>query len=67
MHKTTLLYWRDGDFVVGRLRERADVFSQGRTLEELEVNIKDALAEMEATDLEDIPEDYQAKDIILEA
>lgn len=67
MNKATLLYWQDGDFLVGRLRERADVFSQGKDLEELEENIREALALMEATDLEDMPEDCQAKEITFEA
>ena len=49
MDKVTLLYWRDGEYFVGRLRERADVFSQGETLEELEANIKEALALMDET------------------
>lgn len=38
----TLEYWIDEGWYVGRLREVAGVFSQGRTLEELEENIRDA-------------------------
>jgi len=38
----TLEYWRDGEWFVGRLREVPGVFSQGASLEELEVNIQDA-------------------------
>jgi predicted RNase H-like HicB family nuclease len=38
----TLEYWKDGDFVVGRLVEVPGVFSQGETLEELRENIQDA-------------------------
>ena len=38
----TLEYWRDGDFIVGRLLEVPGVFSQGETLEELRENIQDA-------------------------
>jgi len=67
MKTGTLLYWQDGDWLVGRLRERSDIFSQGKTLEELELNIKDALHLMEDTDLEGIPQAYQAKEIVLEA
>ena len=42
--KTTLTmeYWRDGDWYVGRLREVPGVFSQGKTLAELEENVRDA-------------------------
>jgi len=38
----TLEYWIDEGWYVGRLREMPEVFSQGRTLEELEENIRDA-------------------------
>jgi predicted RNase H-like HicB family nuclease len=38
----TLQYWVDGDWYVGRLRGIPGVFSQGRSLEELEDNIRDA-------------------------
>ena len=38
----TLEYWMDNGWFVGRLREVPGVFSQGKSLEELEVNIKDA-------------------------
>jgi predicted RNase H-like HicB family nuclease len=47
MDKTfTLEYWRDGDWFVGRLKEVPGVFSQGKTLEELEENVCDAYALM---------------------
>ncbi len=38
----TLEYWKDDDWYVGQLREVPGIFSQGRTLEELEANIRDA-------------------------
>jgi predicted RNase H-like HicB family nuclease len=38
----TLEYWRDDEWFVGRLREVPGVFSQGQSLEELQVNIADA-------------------------
>jgi predicted RNase H-like HicB family nuclease len=38
----TLEFWRDGQFYVGRLLEVPGVFSQGKTLEELQENIQDA-------------------------
>ncbi len=42
----TLEYWKDKDWWVGRLREVPGVFSQGKTLEELEENIRDAFEMM---------------------
>ena len=38
----TVEYWRDGDWYVGRLREVPGVFSQGKTLGELDENLRDA-------------------------
>ena len=38
----TLEYWKDGDWLVGQVREVPGVCSQGRTLQELEENIRDA-------------------------
>lgn len=55
MKTGTLISWQDGKFLVGRLRERPDVFSQGETLEVLGSNIREALELMEATDLQGVP------------
>ncbi|MGB9595983.1 MAG: type II toxin-antitoxin system HicB family antitoxin [Candidatus Poribacteria bacterium] len=38
----TLEYWIDEGWYVGKLKGVPGVFSQGKTLEELEENIKDA-------------------------
>ena len=38
----TLEYWIDDEWYVGRLREVPGIFSQGKTLEELKYNVKDA-------------------------
>jgi predicted RNase H-like HicB family nuclease len=38
----TMEYWRDGDWYVGRLCEVPGVFSQGKTLAELDANLRDA-------------------------
>jgi predicted RNase H-like HicB family nuclease len=38
----TLEYWVDEGWYVGRLKEVPGVFSQGKTLEELEENIREA-------------------------
>ncbi|MDY7014274.1 MAG: type II toxin-antitoxin system HicB family antitoxin [Cyanobacteriota bacterium] len=37
-----LEYWKDEGWFVGRLRGIPGVFSQGKTLDELEDNIRDA-------------------------
>jgi predicted RNase H-like HicB family nuclease len=38
----TLEYWEDGSWYVGRLKEVAGVFSQGKSIQDLENNIQDA-------------------------
>lgn len=38
----TMVYWQDDGWYVGKIKEVPGVFSQGKTLEELAVNIKDA-------------------------
>ncbi len=42
----TLEYWQDDGWYVGRLKGVPGVFSQGRTLEELEENVQDAFRMM---------------------
>jgi len=67
MKKITLMYWKDADWWVGRVKERPDVFSQGRTLGELEENIREAYRLMEETDDWDVPADCQMKEMMIEA
>lgn len=43
-------YWQDGDWLVGRLRGVPGVFSQGRTVEELEANIQEVFQLMQDTE-----------------
>lgn len=38
----TLEYWKDSGWYVGKLKEIPGVFSQGKSLHELEENIRDA-------------------------
>ena len=51
----TLEYWQDAGWYVGRLREVPGVFSQGKTLEELEENIRDAFRLMMEEESEFLP------------
>lgn len=62
----TLEYWRDGEWYVGRLREVPGVFSQGKTLNELEDNIRDAYQLMLDDKLPATPTPVQTKDIGVE-
>ena len=62
----TLEYWLDESWYVGRLQEVPGVFSQGRTLQELEENIQDAYALMRATEDAPAATQTQTKEIALQ-
>ena len=58
----TLIYWKDGDFYLGKLQDHPEIMTQGKTLDELTDNIIDAYKLMI---MEDVPDDYQTKEISL--
>ncbi len=61
----TMEYWIDEGWYVGRLKGIPGVFSQGKTLEELEANIEDAYRLM--TQEEEAPsEEVYTKEIGVE-
>ena len=62
MTNMTMLYWKDGDFWVGKLKDHPEIMTQGVSLEELEDNIKDAYLCMI---MEDVPDNYGVKEIAL--
>ncbi len=57
----TLEYWIDDGWYVGKLKEIPGVFSQGKTLDELEDNIRDAYKLIREDD--DEAEKYKGKKI----
>lgn len=58
----TMIYWKAEKFWLGKLKERPEIMTQGRTLEELEENLRDAFRMMV---LEDVPEDHGEKAIVV--
>jgi predicted RNase H-like HicB family nuclease len=38
----TMIYWKSEKFWLGKLKEHPEIMTQGRTLKELEENLKDA-------------------------
>jgi len=62
----TLEYWIDEGWYVGRLREAPGVFSQGKTLEELEENIRDAYCLLMESNGEEVHAGVRTKKIALE-
>ena len=61
-HRLTMIYWKGEQFWLGKLLEHPEIMTQGETLEELEENLKDAYRLMV---LEDVPDDYETKEIAL--
>ena len=58
--KLTMIYWKSEKFWLGRLREFPEIMTQGRTLKELEENMRDAYQMMV---MDDVPEGYSLKEI----
>jgi predicted RNase H-like HicB family nuclease len=66
MSQTFLLeYWQDDGWYVGRLKGVPGVFTQGKTLEELEENIQDAYRMMIDAQ-EDAPANAQTKTVLVD-
>ena len=62
MGTLNLVYWKEGNFWLGKLLEHPEIMTQGESIEELEENIRDAYQLMV---LEDVPSDYEVKEIAL--
>jgi predicted RNase H-like HicB family nuclease len=58
----TLIYWKGDKFWLGKLLEHPEVMTQGKTLKELEENIKDAYLMMA---MEDVPQEHEVKKIAI--
>jgi predicted RNase H-like HicB family nuclease len=58
--KMTMIYWKGEEFWLGKLLEHPEIMTQGKTLGELEDNIKDAYRLMV---MEDVPKQYKTKAI----
>jgi predicted RNase H-like HicB family nuclease len=57
-----MIYWKEKKFWLGKFLEHPEIMTQGLTLEELELNLKDAYMMMA---MDDVPETYKAKEITL--
>jgi predicted RNase H-like HicB family nuclease len=60
LRNLTLIYWKGKKYWLGKLLENPEIMSQGRTLEELVENVKDAYYQMT---LDEVPDDFQVKEI----
>lgn len=60
--RMNMIYWKSDKFWLGKLLEHPEIMSQGETLEELEKNIREAYLLMA---MDDVPENYQTKEIVV--
>lgn len=60
--KLKMVYWKGDKFWVGKLLEHPEIMTQGRTLGELEENMKDAFMIMA---MEDVPDEHEVKELAL--
>ncbi|MGA2670408.1 MAG: type II toxin-antitoxin system HicB family antitoxin [Dehalococcoidia bacterium] len=60
--KLNMIYWKGEKFWVGKLLEHPEIMTQGKTLKELEENMKDAYALMT---MEDVPDEHLGKELKL--
>ncbi|MFH1024944.1 MAG: hypothetical protein V1809_16310 [Planctomycetota bacterium] len=60
--RMTLVYWKNKKFWLGKLLEHPEIMTQGRTLEELERNIREAFMLMA---LDEVPEKYQIREVVM--
>lgn len=58
----TMIYWKSDKFWLGKVFEHPEIMTQGKTLKELEENIKDAFLMMA---MDDVPEQYKMKEIFI--
>ncbi len=58
--KMNMIYWKSEKFWLGKLLEHPEIMTQGETLEELEMNLRDIYLLMA---MEDAPEQYDVKKI----
>ena len=58
----TMIYWESEKFWLGKLLDHPEIMTQGKTLEELEENIKEAYRLMA---MEDVPEEHSIKKITI--
>jgi predicted RNase H-like HicB family nuclease len=56
----TMIYWKSNKFWLGKLLEHPEIMTQGKTLQELEGNIRDAYLIMA---MDDVPKKYKVKEI----
>ena len=60
--RMTMVYWKSKKFWLGKLLEHPEIMTQGRTLKELERNIREAYMLMA---LDEVPENYRTREVAM--
>ncbi len=60
--RMTLVYWKSKKFWLGKLLDHPEIMTQGRTLEELEQNIREAFMLMA---LDEVPKEYKMREVAM--
>jgi predicted RNase H-like HicB family nuclease len=60
--KMKMIYWKGEKFWVGKFLEHPEIMTQGKTLDELEENLRDAYILMT---MDEVPEEHQIKELAL--
>ena len=60
--KMTMIYWKGEKFWLGKIFEHPEIMTQGKTLKELEENIRDAYLLMT---MDDVPKEHKIKEIAI--
>ena len=60
--KLKMVYWKGEKFWVGKLLEHPEIMTQGKTIRELEENMKDAYRLMA---MDDVPENHEVRELAL--
>jgi predicted RNase H-like HicB family nuclease len=60
--KMKMIYWKGEKFWIGKFLEHPEIMTQGKTLKELEENLRDAYILMT---MDEVPEEHQIKELAL--
>lgn len=57
-----MIYWKGDKFWVGKLLEHPEIMTQGKTVKELEQNIREAYFLMA---FDEVPDEHRTKEVVL--
>ena len=60
--KMNMIYWKSEKFWLGKILEHPEIMTQGKTVDELEENLKEAYLLMV---MDDVPRDHNVKEIAI--